>query len=63
MQHTTTHRSKVRSSIAVFHYTGDDYVIVRGIGGTEILGRHKTLREASEACSKYNQQLAKELGA
>jgi hypothetical protein len=59
----TTRRNKVRSSIAVFNYTGSDYVIVRGIGGTEILGRYKTLREASEACSKYNQQLAKELGA
>jgi ribosomal protein S24E len=59
----TPRRNKVRSSIAVFHHTGDDYVIVRGIGGTEVLGRHKTLREASEACSKYNQQLAKELGA
>ena len=60
---TTPHRTKVRSSIAVFHYTGTDWIIVRGIKGTEVLGRYDTLAEASAACSKYNQQLAKELGA
>ena len=64
MQHTTTpHRTKVRSSIAVFHYTCTEWIIVRGIKGTEVLGRFNTLRDAAAACSKYNQQLAKELGA
>jgi hypothetical protein len=60
---TTPHRTKVRSSIAVFHYTGTEWIIVRGIKGTEVLGRFNTLRDAAAACSKYNQQLAKELGA
>ena len=59
----TTYRSKVRSSIAVFHHTGADWVVVRGIKGTEVLGRFNTLRDAAAACSKHNQQLAKELGA
>jgi ribosomal protein S24E len=30
---TTPHRTKVRSSIAVFHYTGTEWIIVRGIKG------------------------------
>ena len=59
----TSPRSKVRSSIAVFHHTGTEWIIVRGIKGTEVLGRYDTLAEASAACSKHNQQLAKELGA
>ena len=29
----TTRRNKVRSSIAVFHYTGTEWIIVRGIKG------------------------------
>jgi hypothetical protein len=60
---TTPHRTKVRSSIAVFHHTGTEWIIVRGIKGTEVLGRYDTLAEASAVCSKHNQQLAKELGA
>ena len=60
---TTPHRTKVSSSIAVFHHTGTEWIIVRGIKGTEVLGRYDTLAEASAACSKHNQQLAKELGA
>ena len=60
---TTPHRTKARSSIAVFHHTGTEWIIVRGIKGTEVLGRYDTLAEASAACSKHNQQLAKELGA
>ena len=63
MQHTTPHRTKVRSSIAVFHHTGTEWIIVRGIKGTEVLGRYDTLAEASAACSKHNEQLAKELAA
>ena len=59
----TTRRNKVRSSIAVFYHTGTEWIIVRGIKGTEVLGRYDTLAEASAACSKHNQQLAKELGA
>lgn len=59
----TTHRSKVRSSIAVFHHTGTEWVMVRGIKGTEVLGRFNTLRDVAAACSKHNQQLTKELGA
>ena len=59
----TTRRNKVRSSIAVFNYTGTEWIIVRGIKGTEVLGRYDTLAEASAACSRHNQQLAKELAA
>jgi len=63
MTANSTRCNKVRSSIAVFHYTGTDWIIVRGIKGTEVLGRYDTLAEASAACSRHNQQLAKELGA
>jgi hypothetical protein len=45
---TTPHRTKVRSSIAVFHYTGTEWIIVRGIKGLGLrraYGEHR-LRNA-----------------
>lgn len=48
----------MKDQIACFFWTGREYVITRGITGTEVLASFKTLRETRAFVESYNAKLA-----
>jgi hypothetical protein len=52
-------KESIRSQIAVFNYDGARWVVVRGINGTEVLGRFTNQRDAQALCEQHNVALAK----
>jgi hypothetical protein len=56
--HTT---QSTRSQIAVINQYGTHFDVVRGINGTEILGRFTDYNAACDLCEKHNVALAEAL--
>ncbi len=61
-----THSTKaqaIRSQMAVFNYDGNQWIVICGFKGTEVLGRFNNQRDAQALCEQHNVALAKAINA